>query len=88
MSDDRPAVGIGDVDLYAQVRGAQIQVSGYGLATNTTPCRVPEAVAIELACDKRLGTAPLAPVATGAPEPVEEEPADDESKPLRRRKEK
>lgn len=88
MSDDRPAVASGGmVPLYTQVRGAEIQIGGYGLACNVVPAMVPEAVAVELAYDHRLGPAPLAPLA-GYDVVSEPESPEDEAKPRKRRKEK
>lgn len=78
------------VPLYTQLRGDEITIGNYGLARNTEPCWVPESVAVEMAQDedmhKRLGPAPLAPVAaeTEAPTPVDAVD-DDEDKPPRRR---
>lgn len=91
VSDDRPSVTIGEatVPLYTQVRGAEIQIGNYGLARNTTACYVPEAVAIELARDHRLGPAPLAINAAEAEPPVPVVPEEDETEqPRKRRKEK
>lgn len=35
--------------VYATTPGAAVQVDFYGVATETEPCRVPEAVGLELA---------------------------------------
>lgn len=86
-----PEAPAGKVALYTQVRGMAVQIGNFGQATNTSPCIVPEAVALELAPDKTLGPAPLAPLAaeTEAPSVVvvdEEEESDDNPAPRRRRK--
>lgn len=76
------------VALYTQVRGMAVTIGNYGQATNTEPCFVPEAVALELAPDKTLGQSPLAPLAseTEAPIPVVADVSDDNPAPRRRRK--
>ena len=91
VSDDRPAQSQQQdyTPLYAQVRGAEIQIGDYGLATNTVACYVPEAVAVELARDHRLGPSPLAPLPEEYPEPEVVEPEEQETEqPRKRRKEK
>lgn len=91
MSDDTPAVASGGmVPLYTQLRGDEITIGTYGLARNTEPCWVPESVAVEMAQDedmhKRLGPAPLAPVAAETEAPKAVAVVDeDEDKPPRRR---
>ncbi len=78
----------GSVELYTQIRGKETQIGWYGVATNTTPCVVPESVAAELAEDKTLGPAPLAPLPQEAAVPAEDvaaETAEDEGTQPRRR---
>lgn len=61
MSDSRPAVmSLGYVGLYTQIPGLELQLGGYGLATNTHCCAVPPEVAEEFRDDERLGRLPLA----------------------------
>lgn len=82
-----PAVPNSFVPLYTQVRGAEIRIGSYGVATNTCACYVPEAVAIELAPDKTFGAAPLAPNASETEAPVVVPPElDDEDSPRKRRR--
>lgn len=80
----------GKVALYTQLRGLALVIGNYGRATNTEPCWVPEAVALELAPEKNLGQAPLAPLAaeTEAPKARARVVDDEETKPLLKRRRK